>query len=117
LITSLQALIHPFIAAADVDAAAKPNGHGLAIQGSGPRTALVERHAPHELAQILDLSLPANGKGKDGVLGLTKQILEYSVNTWDQGFLDKLYGSTNAVSKRSCGEVDGNPKIEVLKSK
>lgn len=25
------------------------------------------------------------------------QILNYSVNTWDQGFMDKLYSSTNAV--------------------
>lgn len=24
-------------------------------------------------------------------------MLKYSVNTWDQGFMDKLYASTNAV--------------------
>jgi len=29
---------------------------------------------------------------------LVETILKYSVNTWDQGFLDKLYASTNAVS-------------------
>jgi len=43
--------------------------------------------------------LPDTGKGKDGVLELTQQILDYSVNTWDQGFMDKLYGSTNAVCR------------------
>lgn len=26
-----------------------------------------------------------------------EQVFKYSVNTWDQGFLDKLYASTNAV--------------------
>ena len=28
---------------------------------------------------------------------IVQQVLKYSVNTWDQGFLDKLYASTNAV--------------------
>jgi hypothetical protein len=28
---------------------------------------------------------------------IVEKILRYSVNTWDQGFLDKLYASTNAV--------------------
>lgn len=28
---------------------------------------------------------------------LVSSVLKYSVNTWDQGFLDKLYASTNAV--------------------
>jgi hypothetical protein len=28
---------------------------------------------------------------------MVQKILKYSVNTWDQGFLDKLYASTNAV--------------------
>lgn len=27
-----------------------------------------------------------------------QQVLQYSVNTWDQGFMDKLYSSTNPVS-------------------
>jgi hypothetical protein len=48
--------------------------------------------------------------GKRGLLDVVKQVLRYSVNTWDQGFMDKLYASTNAVSfinqfffLRSCG--------------
>lgn len=28
---------------------------------------------------------------------MVQDVLKYSVNTWDQGFLDKLYASTNAV--------------------
>jgi glutamate decarboxylase len=44
------------------------------------------------------LSLPeGEGRGKDGLLKTIADILEHSVNTWDQGFLDKLYASTNAV--------------------
>jgi glutamate decarboxylase len=31
------------------------------------------------------------------MLDVVKQVLGYSVNTWDQGFMDKLYASTNAV--------------------
>lgn len=38
-----------------------------------------------------------NAKGKEGLLHTVEQVLKYSVNTWDQGFLDKLYASTNAV--------------------
>lgn len=37
------------------------------------------------------------GKGKEGVVDLVEKVLKYSVNTWDQGFLDKLYASTNAI--------------------
>jgi glutamate decarboxylase len=39
-----------------------------------------------------------DGLGKDGLLDAIQQVLKYSVNTWDQGFLDKLYASTNAAS-------------------
>jgi glutamate/tyrosine decarboxylase-like PLP-dependent enzyme len=46
---------------------------------------------------MLDLQLPEQGKGKDGLLQIVQQILKYSVNTWDQGFMDKLYSTTNAV--------------------
>lgn len=45
----------------------------------------------------MSLDLPGNGKGKEGLLATIEQVLQYSVNTWDQGFLDKLYASTNAV--------------------
>jgi glutamate decarboxylase len=44
----------------------------------------------------LRLDLPSTGKGQDGLLQVLQQVLRYSVNTWHQGFLDKLYASTNA---------------------
>jgi len=58
---------------------------------------LVEHHKPEKLVSLLNFDLPGDGKGKDGLLATVEQVLKYSVNTWDQGFLDKLYASTNAV--------------------
>ncbi|KAL2072118.1 hypothetical protein VTL71DRAFT_11461 [Oculimacula yallundae] len=97
LLKAVQSLVIPFIKSADEDAASKHTGHGLAIPGGGPRTALVEHHKPEKLAQLMSLDLPGSGKGKEGLLATVEQVLQYSVNTWDQGFLDKLYASTNAV--------------------
>lgn len=45
----------------------------------------------------MNFDLPGDGKGKEGLLSTVEQVLKYSVNTWDQGFMDKLYASTNAV--------------------
>jgi hypothetical protein len=45
-----------------------------------------------------ELEINESAGGKDGLMGIVESILKYSVNTWDQGFLDKLYASTNAVS-------------------
>jgi glutamate decarboxylase len=87
----------PYIKAADDDAEAKRAGHGLSIPGGGPRTALVEHHNPQKIEQLLNLNLPNTGQGKCGLLEIVQGILQYSVNTWDQGFLDKLYASTDAV--------------------
>jgi hypothetical protein len=53
----------------------------------------------------MKFELPGNGKGKEGLLATVEQVLNYSVNTWDQGFLDKLYSSTNAVRILSCSKV------------
>lgn len=53
----------------------------------------------------MKFELPRNEKGKEGLLATVEQVLKYSVNTWDQGFLDKLYSSTNAVHILSCSKV------------
>ncbi|CAD0051354.1 unnamed protein product [Aureobasidium pullulans] len=84
LLNSIQELIIPFIRSADEDAATKHTGHGLQVEGQGPRTALVEHHPPQKLKE-------------KGLLDVVEKLLKYSVNTWDQGFMDKLYASTNAV--------------------
>jgi glutamate decarboxylase len=61
---------------------------------------LVEHHPPKKLESILkqELEINESAGGKDGLMSLVETIMKYSVNTWDQGFLDKLYASTNAVS-------------------
>ncbi|RDW67852.1 hypothetical protein BP6252_09248 [Coleophoma cylindrospora] len=97
LLDAVQKLIIPFIRSADEDAASKSSGHGLSIAGGEPRTSLLEHHKPEELVKLMKFDLPSNGKGKEGLLETVEQVLKYSVNTWDQGFLDKLYASTNAV--------------------
>ncbi|KAH7395609.1 glutamate decarboxylase-like protein-like protein 1 [Cadophora sp. MPI-SDFR-AT-0126] len=97
LLKAVQSLIIPFIRSADQDAAFKHTSHGLAIQGGGPRTVLLEHHRPEKLSQLMNVDLPGNGRGKEGLLATVEQVLQYSVNTWDQGFLDKLYATTNAV--------------------
>ena len=98
LLNAVQSLIIPFIRSADEDAAIKQTGHGLSVPGEGPRTALVESHKPEELVNLLKFKLPeGEGVGKDGLIEVVDKVLKYSVNTWDQGFMDKLYASTNAV--------------------
>jgi len=97
LLNAVQSLIVPFIRSADDDAAVKHTGHGLAIPGGGPRTSLIEHHRPEKLLNLMNFDLPGDGKGREGLLSTVEQVLKYSVNTWDQGFMDKLYASTNAV--------------------
>lgn len=95
---AVQKLIIPFIRSADDDASVKHTGHGLIVPGGGPRTVLVEYHQPEKLLQLMGFQLPeGSGTGKAGLLQVIDKVLQYSVNTWDQGFLDKLYASTNAV--------------------
>ena len=97
LLTAVKSLVIDFIHAADVDSATKSEGHGLQQKGSGPRTTLLEHHPPKKLNQLLDFSLPDRGQGREGLLAAAQQVLKFSVNTWDQGFLDKLYASTTPV--------------------
>lgn len=97
LLQAVQSLIIPFIRSADEDAPIKYTGQGLSVPGGSPRTSLVEPHKPEKLVKLMNFDLPGDGKGRDGLLEMVKQVLKYSVNTWDQGFMDKLYASTNAV--------------------
>lgn len=57
---------------------------------------LINLKKPHELQEDLQLSFPSHGQGPDGLLQVVDRILQFSVNTWHQGFMDKLYASTNA---------------------
>ncbi|KAI9662169.1 MAG: hypothetical protein M1831_002865 [Alyxoria varia] len=52
---------------------------------------------PADLARLVDVDLHDEGQGKHGLAKALESILKYSTNTWHQGFMDKLYASTNAV--------------------
>ena len=54
-----------------------------------------------KLQQLLEFSLQEQGKGRDGLVSAAQSILKYSVNTWDQGFMDKLYASITPVGLAS----------------
>lgn len=76
----------------------RATGQATLNSDGSSRNVLVDLHQPEELVNRLKLSLPAGeGLGKDGLLETIQKLLQSSVNTWDQGFLDKLYSSTNAV--------------------
>ena len=84
-----------FVRDADDDERVKHTGEGLAKLGSR-RTVLLESHPPPELEGILNVAAPSLGEGSAGLLKAIQRTLHYSVNTWDRGFLDKLYASTDA---------------------
>ena len=64
-----------------------PDRHGVT------RNVLVSSQKPDELVRRLALELPAGeGRGKEGLLQTIRDVLENSVNTWDQGFMIKHRG-------------------------
>jgi glutamate decarboxylase len=99
LIDAVKELLVRFIRAADESAVDRAAGH-LPVDKITlkPRNVLVTSTAPAALAHRLDLVMPpGEGHGKTGLIALIQDVLDCSVNTWDQGFLDKLTSSTNAV--------------------
>ncbi|KAI0545194.1 pyridoxal phosphate-dependent transferase [Xylaria curta] len=94
LLGAVKSLLLPFIKSADDAASERATGRNLTSQSS----VLADPYPPNILAQRLALTLPEReGRGRQGLLDTVQNLLKYSVNTWDQGFLDKLYASTNAV--------------------
>ncbi|BFZ54775.1 Glutamate decarboxylase 2 [Savitreella phatthalungensis] len=58
---------------------------------------VLDHQTPLDLQYLLDLSLPEESCGKDGLLAILNKTLRYSANTWHAGFMDKLFASTNPV--------------------
>jgi glutamate decarboxylase len=90
LLQTVQSLLIPFIRWAD-----EKNTNA---DDKTKDMVLVAYHPPQHLPHLFGFQLPECGLGKEGLLNTLSQILRYSVNTWDQGFMDKLYSTTNAVS-------------------
>lgn len=97
LLNAVEELLIPFIRSADESPRNAANGskarNGIIQQ---PSTSLVDYKKPEELQKILQLEFPQKGTKQDGLIEVLHKVLRYSVNTWHQGFLDKLYASTNA---------------------
>ncbi|CAP92004.1 hypothetical protein E8E15_009086 [Penicillium rubens] len=100
LLKAVEDLLIAFIRSADEDPRASltqkngangTNGH-IGLAG----TFLVDYKKPEELRDILQLEIPEKGTKQEGLIEVLQKVLQYSVNTWHQGFLDKLYASTNA---------------------
>ncbi|KAL4786194.1 hypothetical protein BJX76DRAFT_346468 [Aspergillus varians] len=103
LLSAVEDLLIPFIRSADEDRLgpkAQKNGVNKSDGANGDHTlvgtSLVEYKKPEELKDILQLNIPQQGTGQEGLVDVLRNVLQYSVNTWHQGFLDKLYASTNA---------------------
>lgn len=101
----MKSLIIPFIQSADTAASLRAAGGSRPTSGESslPSSAVIagDHLAPDalyaHLAKVLPFSTNGQDKGKEAVLAAVSQILTYSVNTWDQGFLDKLYSSPTPV--------------------
>jgi glutamate decarboxylase len=90
-------LIIPFIKSADDAAAQKHTGQTYRTASGKEHNTLVDFQKPAEMIEKLKLSMPGEGQGKEGLLETIDKVLKYSVNTWDQGFLDKLFASNTPV--------------------
>ncbi|KAI1770158.1 glutamate decarboxylase [Hypoxylon cercidicola] len=102
LIDAIKSLVVPFIREADNAAPSRASGYiATDSQGAPGRNVLVDFHKPQELVKKLNISMPEEGVGREGFLDIVQTILRYSVNTWDQGFMDKLYSSINPVGVAS----------------
>ncbi|CAK3964884.1 PLP-dependent transferase [Lecanosticta acicola] len=98
LLNAVQRLIISFIRAADEEPEASSKSQA---QNKPTRSVIVEHHPPEALKDLLKINLPQQGLGKEGFLQMIRKTLQYSVNTWDQGFLDKLYAATTPVGLAS----------------
>lgn len=98
LIDAVKDLVVPYVRAADDNASKKHTGRLPVDAANKPYNVLVEPLAPKALVEKMNFSLPdGEGDGKDGLLDSIQDLLKYSVNTWDQGWMDKLTASTNPV--------------------
>lgn len=61
----------------------------------------MDQKSPNELKKILPSIFPQEPQGREAFLKTISTLLQQSVNTWDQGFLDKLYSTITPVGLAS----------------
>ncbi|CAO3650076.1 unnamed protein product [Mucor fragilis] len=66
-------------------------------QGQNETKPVVTFQDPTQLYKAMDFSLPSQGTGIKGTFELIKSTLQYSVNSWNPRFMDKLYAGTNPI--------------------
>jgi glutamate/tyrosine decarboxylase-like PLP-dependent enzyme len=94
---AVEDLLIPFIRSADEPpVSATKSTNGVNGHSTSQGTSLVDYKKPEDLRDILQLEIPEQGRKQGGLIEVLQKVLKYSVNTWHQGFLDKLYASTNA---------------------
>ncbi|KAJ6115893.1 hypothetical protein N7523_006310 [Penicillium sp. IBT 18751x] len=93
LLKAVEDLLIPFIRSAEETV---PQTNGVNGHAKHAGSTLVEYKKPEELRDILQLEIPEQGRQQEGLIEVLQKVLKYSVNTWHQGFMDKLYASTNA---------------------
>ncbi|KAI9318089.1 pyridoxal phosphate-dependent transferase [Dichotomocladium elegans] len=80
-------------------------------EGQNGINPVVNYLPPDELYKAIDLTLPKQGAGIEGTFQLIKNTLDYSVNSWNPRFMDKLYAGTNpigVISEFLLGVLNGN---------
>jgi glutamate decarboxylase len=73
------------------------NGIPSIHKATGPNSQAAALLTPEVVTQHLRLVLAEESQGKEGLMRLIDRILETSLNTWNQGFMHKLYAGTNPV--------------------
>lgn len=95
---AVQNLLIPFIQSADGGKKDIKTNNGITTQYKGLQTINFESYSPQKLIELMKARLPDNGLGQAGFLQELEKILHYPANTWDQGFMSKLYASTDAAN-------------------
>lgn len=86
-----------FIRSADNNASSRTSGSASKLANGIHSPKLLDHHPPKELERLLNFELPQHGQGLKGLESTARSIQKHSVNTWDQGFMDKLYHSPTPI--------------------
>ncbi|OMJ21372.1 Acidic amino acid decarboxylase GADL1 [Smittium culicis] len=65
--------------------------------GQESKDFVLEYLKPEQLIDLISPEPPLQGKGEQGIIADIQNILKYSPNTWNPGFMHKLYSSTSAI--------------------
>lgn len=90
-------LVVDFVKSADNNASSRTEEPTSKLANGYHTSTLLNYHPPKELEKLLNFTLPQHGQGLKGLESTARSIQKYSVNTWDQGFMDKLYHSPTPI--------------------